>query len=140
MYSISIGTFECAPVITLRILWSITLRSLRSLSLIPFQTSLLKRHIFWNQALLSSRPKYGHSHFKSAFGINFRRQEVVKLKICKYAYLRIFSLTTSRSQKLIPKADLKRKCTHFHSKFFFKGFRSIFKKVKKWISHCIFKK
>ena len=28
--------------------------------------------------------KYGHSHFKSAFGINFRLREVVKLKIRKY--------------------------------------------------------
>ena len=51
--------------------------------------------------------KYGHSLFKSAFNINFQPWEVVKRKIHKNAYLRIFSLTTSRSQKLIPKADLK---------------------------------
>ena len=44
---------------------------------------------------------YGHSHFKYAFKINFQLLEVVKLKICKYAYLRIFSLTTSQSRKLI---------------------------------------
>ena len=45
--------------------------------------------------------KYGHSHFKTAFKTNFRLREVVKLEICKYAYLRIFSWTTSRSRKLI---------------------------------------
>ena len=39
--------------------------------------------------------------------INFRLREGVKLKIRKYAYLCIFGLTTSQSQKLIPKADLK---------------------------------
>ena len=41
------------------------------------------------------------------FGINFRLWEVVKLKQRKYAYLSIFSLTTFRNRKLIPKADLK---------------------------------
>ena len=39
--------------------------------------------------------KYGHSHFKSAFGINFGLREVVKRKIRKYANLRIFCLATS---------------------------------------------
>ena len=58
----------------------------------------------------------------------------------KYAYLRIFSLTTSQSQNLIPKADLKWECTYFYSRFFFEEFWSVFQKVKKWISHCIFKK
>ena len=51
--------------------------------------------------------KYGHSHFKSALKINFRLREVVKLKLHVYAITCIFSLTTSRSQKLISKADLK---------------------------------
>ena len=51
--------------------------------------------------------KYGVFHVKSASGINFLLHEVVKRKIRKYAHLRIFRLTTSRSQKLIPKADLK---------------------------------
>ena len=37
--------------------------------------------------------EYGHSHFKSAFGINFQHQEVVKLRIRKYAY-RVFSVGT----------------------------------------------
>ena len=37
----------------------------------------------------------GTSHFKSAFGINFGLREVI-------------SLTTFHSQKLLPKADLKR--------------------------------
>ena len=50
-------------------------------------------------------------------------------KIRKYAYLRIFGLTTSRRPKLIPKADLKWECPLFWS---------IFQKVKKWIFHCIF--
>jgi hypothetical protein len=58
----------------------------------------------------------------------------------KYVNTRIFRLTTSRSPKFIPKADLKRACPYFYSKFFFEAFWSIFKKVKKWISHCIFKK
>ena len=51
--------------------------------------------------------KYGHSHFNSAFGINFGLREVAKRKVRKYAYLRIFRRTTSQSPKLIPKADLK---------------------------------
>ena len=46
------------------------------------------------------------------------------------AYLRIFSLTTSRSQKLIPKADFKWECPYFYSKFFFEAFLSVFKKSK----------
>ena len=50
---------------------------------------------------------YGHSHFKSAFRINFGLREVVKRKIHVYTYTRIFRLTTSQSPKLIPKADLK---------------------------------
>ena len=50
---------------------------------------------------------YEHSHLKSAFGTNFRLRKLVKLKIRKYVYLRIVSLTTSRSQKLILKADFK---------------------------------
>ena len=38
--------------------------------------------------------KYGHSHFKSAFGINFRLQEVVKGKygnarICVFSILQL---------------------------------------------------
>ena len=49
----------------------------------------------------------GHPYFKSAFGINFGLWGVVKRKIRKYTYLHIFSLTTSRSTKLIPNADLK---------------------------------
>ena len=65
---------------------------------------------------------------------------MVKLKIRKYPYLCIFRLTTSRSWKLIPKADLKWECTYFYSRFFFEEFWSVFQKVKKWISHCIFKK
>ena len=83
--------------------------------------------------------KYGHSHFKSALKINFQLWEVVKLKMHVYANTCIFSWTTSRSRKLIFKADLKLECPYFNSKFFFRAFRSVFKKVKKWISHCIFK-
>ena len=63
--------------------------------------------------------KYGHSHFKSAFGINFGLREVVKLKIHVYAYMCIFSLTASQSPKLIPKADVKWECPYFNTKFFF---------------------
>ena len=36
-----------------------------------------------------------------------RLWEVVKLKIRNHAYLRIFSLTTSRNKKIISKANLK---------------------------------
>ena len=72
---------------------------------------------------------YGHSFFKSAFGINFWLWEVVKRKIHKYTYLRIFSLTISQSRKLIPKADLKWECPYFYSRFyFFKSFGQYFKK------------
>ena len=65
---------------------------------------------------------YGHYHFKSDFGINFGLREVVKRKIHKYASLCIFNLSTSQSQKLIPKADFKRECPFFYSTFFFKRF------------------
>ena len=34
---------------------------------------------------------YGHSHFKSAFGINFRLREVVKLKILQNTQIREFA-------------------------------------------------
>ena len=81
---------------------------------------------FLNIGRNSSKKKleqeYGHSHFKSAFGINFRLREVVKRKIRKYAYLCIFHLTTSRSPKLIPKTDLKWECPYFYSK---KKFRRV---------------
>ena len=63
---------------------------------------------------------------------------MVKLKICKYAYLCIFRLTF-QSPKLILKADLKRESPYFYFKFVFKEFWSIFIK-KKWIFCCIFKK
>ena len=88
--------------------------------------------------------KYWYSLFKSAFGINFRLREVVKRKIHKYAYLRIFSLTTSRSQKLIPKADLKWECPYFYSKNVVQEFWSIWngwtdQVSKKWIEEiCYF--
>ena len=71
---------------------------------------------------------------------DFEQGHPILLKIHKYVYLCIFRLTTSRSRKLIPKADLKWECPYFYSKFFFEEFRSIFKKAKKWIFHCIFKK
>ena len=38
------------------------------------------------------------------------------IQIHMHAYLRIFSLTTSQSQKLIPKADLKWECQDYYSK------------------------
>ena len=63
---------------------------------------------YWLKLFKKNEYKYGHSLFKSAFGINFWPREVLKRKIHKYAYLRIFNLTTSRSQKLSPIADLKR--------------------------------
>ena len=50
------------------------------------------------------------------------------LKSRKYALLHTFSLNTSRSPKLIPKADLQRECPYFYSNFFFEEFWSIFKK------------
>ena len=53
--------------------------------------------------------------------INFRLWEVVKLKIHVFAYTCIFSLTISRSWKLILKADLKWECPYFYSKFFFRS-------------------
>ena len=54
---------------------------------------------------------------------------------CKqdFLYLRIFRLTTSQSQKLIPKADLKWEGPYLHL-IFFKEFYSIFLKVKNGFS------
>ena len=52
----------------------------------------------------------------------------------------IFSLTTSRSQKLIPKADLKWECPYFDSKFFFEAFLSVFKKKSKNVFPIVFSK
>ena len=75
--------------------------------------------------------KYGHSHFKSAFGINFGLREVVKLKIHVYAYTCIFSLTASRCPKLIAKAELKWECPYFNSKFFFQRVLANILKSKK---------
>ena len=73
---------------------------------------------------------YGHSYFKSAFGINFGLWEVVKRKIRKYAYLHIFRLATSQSPKLIPKTDLKLEWPYFYSNFFFsKSLGLYFKKI-----------
>ena len=66
-----------------------------------------------------------------AFKINFRLQKVVKRKIHKYACLRIFSLTTNRKQKLIPKADLKRECPYLCSKKILKRVLVNIKKKKK---------
>ena len=48
--------------------------------------------------------------------------EMVKQKIRKYAYLRIFRLATSQRPKLILKADLKGECPYFYSKIFLKCF------------------
>ena len=59
-------------------------------------------------------------------------------KYCNYANWRIFSLTTSRSPKLIPKADFKWICPYFNSKIFFGVFWSS-QKIQKWISHCLLK-
>ena len=77
--------------------------------------------------------------FQICFKNYFRLREVVKLEIHVYTNTCIFSLTTSRSQKLIFKADLKWECPYFYSKFFCGAFPAVFKKVKKWISNCIFK-
>ena len=59
-----------------------------------------------------------------------RLPEVIKRKIHKYEYLRIFSLTFSWSLKLIPKADLKRECAYFNSKFFLRVLVNILKSQK----------
>ena len=71
-----------------------------------------------------------NNHFKSAFKINFRLREVVKLEIHKYAYLRIFSLTTSQSRKLILKADFISEYPYFYSNFFLERFGQYLKKSK----------
>ena len=75
--------------------------------------------------------KYGNSYLKSAFGINFGLWEVVKWKIRKCMYLRIFRLTTSQSQQLIQKADLKWECPYIHSKFVFLRVSANIKKCQK---------
>ena len=47
-----------------------------------------------------------------------------------YAYTCVFSLTTSRSWKLIFKADLKWECPYFYFKFFLEHFGQYLKKSK----------
>ena len=78
-----------------------------------------------------------HHFFKIQWEIHF----LTFLNTDRNAYLRIFSLTTSRSRKLILKLDLKWECPYFYSNFsFVKSFCPYSKKSKKWIFHCIFKK
>ena len=55
---------------------------------------------------------------------------MVKLKIRKYVYLRIFSLTTSQSQKFILKTDLKWECLYYYYKKKLERFGQYLKKVK----------
>ena len=64
----------------------------------------------------------GTSHFKSAFGINFGLREVI-------------SLTTFHSQKLLPKADLKREADIDNPGYFLPilGCLRLFK-TKSWLS------
>ena len=66
----------------------------------------------------------------NTFGIIFQLQEVVKLKIRKYAYLRIFSLTTSRSQKFILKQIWNENVPITILIFFLEQFGQYFKKSK----------
>ena len=83
--------------------------------------------------------KYGPYLFTSSFKIKFRHREVVKLKIRKYAYLHIFRLPTSWSQKFILKIDLKWEGPYFYSKFFVGEFQSILKSSKIGF-HIVFSK
>ena len=88
--------------------------------------------------------------FQICFWNQFSTLEVVKRKIHKYAYLRIFSLTTSRSQKFIPKADLKWECPYFNSNFlsvsvninfFLNGFFIVFSKSDlTWVGFYFWRK
>ena len=55
----------------------------------------------------------------------------------KYLYLRIFSLTNSQSQKLIPKADLRWECPYFYSKYFF--WRFLINILKSQQNYCYIK-
>ena len=83
-----------------------------------------------NSSTKNFRIKIWTFSFQICFRNQFLTSEVVKLKIRKYAYLCIFRLTTSRSPKLIPKADLKCECPYFYSKKNSGEFRSISKKKK----------
>ena len=66
------------------------------------------------------------SNLPSEYILDFGKWSLI---IHKYMYLCIFSLTTYRSPKLIPKADLKRECPYLHS-IFLKRFGQYFKKSK----------
>ena len=77
--------------------------------------------------------------FQICFRNQFWLRKVVKRKISKYAYLPIFSLTTSWSPKLIPKAELKWECPYFYFNFFCWKVLANILKVKKLISNCILK-
>ena len=73
--------------------------------------------------------------FRNQF-LTFGSGQTENTQICIFVYTLIHHFPKS---KLILKADLKREGPYFFSNFF-NEFWPVFKKVKEWISHCIFKK
>ena len=63
---------------------------------------------------------------KQIFDFESGQTENTQIRVSAY-----FQFDNSLSQKLIPKADLKRECPYFNSIFFLKSFGQYFKKVKK---------
>ena len=83
----------------------------------------LSIHFILTKTLLKKiEYKYGHSHFKSAFGINFGLWEVVKLKIRKYAYLHNFQFDHFQNSKIYSKSRFEMRMSIFLFKKKFKTF------------------
>ena len=73
--------------------------------------------------------KYGHSYFKSAFGINFGLWEVVKRKIRVFAY---FPFDHFPKSKIDSKSRFEMRMSIFlFKKILLKNFGQYFKKIKK---------
>ena len=84
--------------------------------------------------------KYGHSHFKSAFGINFGLWEELKIRhLHQLAQLAYFQLDDFPKSKLIPTADLKCEYPYYYSKKFYRSVLIITIFSQKLISYCILK-
>ena len=68
--------------------------------------------------------------YESIFFIKYYVFTILNNKWAYNAYLHIFSLNTSQSRKLIPKADLKWECPYYYSKKKLERFGQYLKKPK----------
>ena len=70
-------------------------------------------HIDKNSSKKSLVEKYGHSHFKSAFGINFRLREVVKLKFMQVRVFTYFQFDYFPKSKFFSESRFKMRMSIF---------------------------